>query len=161
NTLGGLITWVKVVGLMSLVAWVGSWVVTALKERKAARTGPLDIAALVALVGGLLSVLLAVAQAERKTPWLLAGQPVATLLGLDSAAVLVAWVEVALWWGVWRRGRAADRIVVAAVHLALGLGVAGGLAIRDLPQLRTAHPLDIGARLGATFMGFVVLLRIA
>ncbi|HEX8199637.1 MAG TPA: hypothetical protein VF590_04065, partial [Isosphaeraceae bacterium] len=72
---GGVITWVKAVGLFCLVAWGGSWVVTALKERKAAWARPLDVVALVALVGGVLSVLLGVSQALGKTPPLaVAGQ---------------------------------------------------------------------------------------
>ena len=77
--LGGVITWVKAIGLFSLVGWVGAWAVTALKERKAARAYPLDIAALVALVGVLLSVVLGVSQAlGRARPLNLAGQPAAT-----------------------------------------------------------------------------------
>jgi hypothetical protein len=160
--LGGLITWVKAVGLFSLVAWAGSWAVSSLKERRVARVHPLDVAALVALVGGLLAVLLAVAQTAGKVPPLgLAGQPVATLLGIACLAVLVAWVEVALWSSIWRLGRAADLVVLAGLHLAVALGIAGGLATRDIPQLQTIPPLATGVRLGATFMGYVVLLRVA
>ncbi|HEX8200617.1 MAG TPA: hypothetical protein VF590_09025, partial [Isosphaeraceae bacterium] len=54
----------------------------------------------------------------------------------------------------------ADLAVLAALHLALGLGLAGALATRDIPDLRPIHPLAIGARLGATFMGYVVLARV-
>jgi ABC-type transport system involved in multi-copper enzyme maturation permease subunit len=159
--LGGLITWVKALGLFCLVAWVSSWVITALKERKAARTRPLDVAALVALIGGLLSVLLAVSQAQEKArPLVLAGQPVASLLGIACMAVLLAWVETTLWAGILRLGKRADLAVLAALHLALGLGLAGALATRDIPDLRTIHPLATGVRLGATFMGYVVLLRV-
>jgi hypothetical protein len=97
---GGLITWVKAVGLLCLVAWVGSWIVTALKERRAARARPARRRRPGRLVGGLLSVLLAVAQSQEKArPWW-CRQPVATLPGIACAAVLVAWVETTLWSGI-------------------------------------------------------------
>src|SRR5690349_5679743 len=33
GNIGGLLTWLKTVALLSLVCWIGSWLVTAFKER--------------------------------------------------------------------------------------------------------------------------------
>src|SRR6266576_2789514 len=60
---GGLLSWVKVLSLFCLLGWVVSWVTTALKERTAARGNWLDIAALLALVGGLVAMVLNVMEA--------------------------------------------------------------------------------------------------
>src|SRR3954470_24314038 len=60
--IGGLIIWLKVISLFCLLGWVLSWLKTAVKEGQVARRGVLDIAALVALLVGMLSVLLSVLQ---------------------------------------------------------------------------------------------------
>ncbi len=51
DALGGFITWLKVVGLFALIAWLLSWVVAAFRTRDRAKADVLDIAALVALGG--------------------------------------------------------------------------------------------------------------
>ncbi len=55
---GGLITWFKVVGLFALIGWLLSWVIAAFRTRDQARANRLDIAALVALGGCLVAVVL-------------------------------------------------------------------------------------------------------
>src|SRR5206468_1357766 len=57
---GALITWLKVISLFCLLGWIVSWMTTAFKARGIVRGGVLDIAALVAVLGGLGTVLLRV-----------------------------------------------------------------------------------------------------
>ena len=166
--LGDLLTWFKVVGLFCLLGWVGSWAIAALKKRSAARTNALDVAALVALIGGLAAMLLRVLNATGRVGSLaIAGQPLSGVLGVVCALVLLLWVEAAIWSAIRRRGRSGDWFVLSGIHLALGLGVAVGFGLYRSAAGSVAavggwqDALVLGARLGATYMGYVVLARVA
>jgi ABC-type transport system involved in multi-copper enzyme maturation permease subunit len=169
---GGLITWLKVVGLFALLAWVFSWVAAALRTRDRARTDWLDVAALVALVGCLGSVVLNVLQSTGRIQSLNArGYSVSSTIALAFGLVILLWVERSLWTSIRRLGRASDAVVLAGIHLAIvaGIGVAYLLlgARTGVPGSGVAGSVPInlvlisGVRLGATYMGLVVLARVA
>jgi len=168
--LGGLITWVKVVGIFALLAWVFSWVTAALRTRTRARADLLDIAALVALGGCLLAVVLNVLQTTgRVRPLVVANIAIPQTLALVCGAVLLLWTERALWTSIRRIGRLSDALVLAGVHLAVLLGVLVAyafLGVRNSPDGNTLGPVQLsaalqqGARLGASYMGFVVLAKV-
>ena len=100
---GGLMTWLKVLGLFCLLGWVLSWIVAALKEQSGRARGLLDLAALGALIAGAVATLLGVIAS--------AGQLIAPLqrvpifLGTAAALVLLVWVEAKLWSILRRRWR--------------------------------------------------------
>jgi hypothetical protein len=169
--LGGLITWLKVVSLFCLVGWVVSWLATALKERTVARGNWLDVAALVALVGVVGTMLLRVLETTGKVPvYKIAGVYTVTLLALLCGAILFLWVEGALWSAIRKTGRRGDALVLVGVHLALAVGVGVGFAAREAAnrlivgttqqQLGFWEGLIYGARMSATYMGYVVLVRV-
>src|SRR5262245_10632837 len=58
--LGGLINWLKIISLFSLLGWLSAWLITAFKERIVAQGSWLDFAALGALILAPVTVLLRV-----------------------------------------------------------------------------------------------------
>src|SRR4051794_3342248 len=107
--LGGLITWVQGISLFCLLGWGVSWLTTALKERGVARGGWLDIAALVAVVGGLGTVLLRVLETTGRLAEIRLGPiSLVTLLAFLCGGVVFAWVEAGLWGAIRRLGRGSD-----------------------------------------------------
>src|SRR4051794_28720382 len=111
--LGGLITWVKVISLFCLLGWTVSWLTAALKERRVARGTWLDIAALVAVIGGLGTVLLRVLETTGRLSAVNLGPvPLVTLLALVCGGVVFLWVEAGLWGAIRRLGRGADLTVL-------------------------------------------------
>jgi len=170
--LGGLITWVKIISLFCLLGWIVSWVSTALKERTAARGNWLDIAALVALLGSLIAVVVHVMQSTGRIAqvYKVAGISVATLLAIGCGVVIFVWIESALWRTIRRFGRTADLAVLAGIHVALLLGLAVGMILQrsslNIPaaegQVAATWQEGVfyGARLSATYMGYVILLRV-
>ena len=168
--LGGFITWIKVVGIFALLAWVMSWVTAALRTRSKAKADVLDVAALVALGGSLLAVVLNVLQSTgRVKPLVVANIAIPPTLALSCAAVLLIWTERALWTSIRRIGRTSDAMVLAGVHLAVVLGVLVAYAFlgvryspdgKTLGPVRFAEALQQGGRLGASYMGFVVLAKV-
>jgi len=171
---GALLTWIKIIGLFCLMGWVLSWVTAALKERSAARPRLIDMAALVALIGSLVPLTLSVLEStERIKLPRVGGVSLATLLALACGAVIFAWVESVLWTTIRKIGNRWDLLVLPGIHVALALGVvvgfslqyyamknaiAQGLQPEMLPTWRDA--LVFGARLSATYMGYVVLARV-
>ena len=115
---GGVITWLKVVGLFALLGWSLSWVIAAFRTRERAKADGLDVAALVALGGCLAAVVANVLQTTNQLSpnRRLLGLPVPTAIGLASGAVLLVWVERALWQSVRRIGRGSDTVVLAGIH---------------------------------------------
>ena len=71
--MGGALTWIKAVGLLCLVGWVGSWLVTAIKERMVGRGKWYDYVAVAALIVTPLTVLVQVLQTVKQIPALDAG----------------------------------------------------------------------------------------
>ena len=169
--LGGFITWLKVVGLFALLAWVLSWVSAAIRTREKSRTDYLDVAALVALLGCLGSVVLNVLQTTKRIqPLNVSGYSVSSTIALAFGAVILLWVERSLWTSIRRLGRVSDAVVLAGIHLAIVLGIVVAYfrysAIMTMQNGGTPTPVPIGlaiflgARLGATYMGLVVLARV-
>lgn len=169
--LSGLITWLKVVSLLCLLGWLLSWVAAALKERQVARGSWLDIAALVALVGGAGTMLLKVMEDTHRIPvYKLGGFYTVNLMTAACLTVLFLWIETAIWRTVRRLGKGSDFVVVLGVHLALVLGLALGFVLRDAANrvaagttrqsFTVADGLIMGFRVGATYMGYVVLFKV-
>jgi len=169
--IGGLITWVKVISLFCLLGWVASWLSASLKERTAARGTWLDYASLAALVGGVGAMLLRVMETNQRVPvYKIGGIYSVTLLAAVCLGVLFLWVENAVWSAIRRLGRRSDVAVLFGIHLALAVGVAFGFGIRAsanalsrttaMQLIGPADALVIGVRMSATYMGYVVLLRV-
>jgi hypothetical protein len=169
---GGLITWVKVVSLFALLAWLVSWVVSAYKTRTKARADWLDIASLVALLGCVAAVVLNVLQnTGRLKASTIQGLSISTVVALACGVVILLWTERALWSSIRRLGQVSDALVAVGIHLAIALGIvvaylyiggrsgaAQGLKVAGQVPLGVAA--QFGARLGATYMGFVVLAKV-
>ncbi len=172
--IGGLISWLKVISLLCLLGWVASWVTAALKERYVARGNWLDLAAVLGLIVAVGAILLRVLEATHRLERVFhVGQmPLTSLLAIVAAGVLFLWSESALWRTVRRVGHATDLGVLIGVHLGLALGLALGVYLQRTGLLRMILAIDpkqpvtwqdgliYGARLGATYMGYVVLLRV-
>ncbi|WP_435016100.1 hypothetical protein TA3x_003660 [Tundrisphaera sp. TA3] len=171
--LGSLLTWAKVVSIFALIAWLLSWVASAFRQREKTRGDWLDIAALVALVASILPLVLNVLESTRgfKTPILMGGVPLTTAISLLCGLVILVWTERALWTSIRKIGTRSDVLVLAGMHLAigLGLGVAYCLLASSVARekgLDTLGPVPFsailreGGRLGATYMGFVVLMKV-
>ncbi|MBX6311829.1 MAG: hypothetical protein IRY99_02745 [Isosphaeraceae bacterium] len=173
---GGPITWLKVVGLFCLLGWTASRILAAFKERRSARAGPFDIAAVAALIGALLAVALQVLQTSKQLPtWQLGGISLVSILAGACGLILFAWVEKALWVDLRRARRTDDRWVLAGIHLALILGLVAGwlrigyahraaLAAGDTKLAESYNlllALNLGGRMAATYMGLVVLAQVA
>ncbi len=167
---GGLITWLKVVGLFALLAWILSWVAAAYRSREKNRGDWLDISAGVALGGCLVAVILGVLQTTgRLTNTNIGPVSVSLALALVSGAVILLWTERSLWTSIRRLGRSSDALVLAGIHLAVVLGIAVAyllIGIQRSPDGKTAGSVNFaqavyqGVRLGATYMGFVVLAKV-
>jgi ABC-type transport system involved in multi-copper enzyme maturation permease subunit len=169
QVIGAVIHWSKVVGLFALLAWLLSWVVTALKTRGRSRFDPLDIAALVALAGCVVSVVLNVlTQSRRIDPPFIKGYSVASAIANFSFLLLTLWTERSLWSSIRRVGKVADGLVLAGLHLALLLGIFESYLLLGIPPdgsvgARPVNPVQVlvyGFRYGVTYMGFVVLARV-
>lgn len=166
--IGGPITWLKVVGLFCLVAWVLSWVVTAFKtsarqsERKAGAIYFLVVAGL-----GLLGVLLQVLDQTGKLQLGFTRGTTRTTLGslvlLANGIALVAGIELLVWSVVRRLGDRGDVGILVGMHLALLAGFAVSFLVRAYygPGMGWRTALFIGGRIAATYMGLVVLAHVA
>ncbi len=168
----GVITWVKVVSLFCLLGWTLSWISTALKERQAARGDWLDIAAVSALVLAVATVLLRVLETNKRIDvYKIAGIYTVNWMAGVAGAVIFFWLLRALWASMLRLGKFGDIVVLVGVHVALVLGVVVGFGLRyrtnfllsgtTTPPMTVAEGLTVGLRIGATFMGYVVMLRVA
>ena len=174
GVVGGLILWLKVMSLFCLLGWVVSWVTAALKERSEARGHWHDLAAILGVAAAVGAVVLRVLESTRRVEWAIqVGQvPLTSLLAIVAGVLTFLWVESTLWRTIRRLGRASDVAVLVGMHLALGLGLGLGLALQRTGILRMILGIDpklpvtwqdgmiYGARLGATYMGYVVLARV-
>ncbi|MFI5455855.1 MAG: ABC transporter permease [Isosphaerales bacterium] len=169
---GGFLTWLKVVSLLCLVCWVVCWVVIGLKEGVVGRGRWDDYVGVAALVLTPLAVMLRVLESVQRIPvYRILGLGLTTTVILLCLALYVIWAEAAIARTTRRFGRPLDRWVLAGVHLALCLGLAVGLFLQQRgflalflgPQLRLTwrDGLVYGVRIGATYMGYIVFLRIA
>ncbi len=169
----GLILWVKVLSLFCLFGWVLSWLTTALKERTGRRASWLDVAALGSIVGALGTLLMHQLEESHRIPvYKIAGTGIYVVSLLTAICVLImfVWVEAALWSTIKKVGRRSDLLVLVGLHLALVLGFAVAFEIRHAANLVAAgttltkmawtDAVVIGARIGGTYMGYVVLFRV-
>ena len=170
DALGGFITWLKVVGLFALIAWLLSWVVAAFRTRDRAKADALDIAALVALGGSLFTVVLNVLQStEQVRKLVVASISIPNTLALICGGVILVWTERALWTSIRRIGSGTDAMVLGGIHVAVALGVALAAVLTmsfsspdgtSFGRFNLSATLSQGVRLGATYMGFVVLAKV-
>lgn len=170
---GAVIDWVKIVSLFCLLGWVASWVSTALKERTISTSKWLNLTVLTSLILGLVAIVVRVAEASGTAGnvYKVGGFPVVTGLAILCGLLAFLWIETALWSTIRRLGRSTDLLVLLGVHLGLALGIGVGVYMQQaslkapLPEGATAHMslgqgISNGARYSATYMGYVVLLRV-
>jgi hypothetical protein len=169
--LGAVLTWAKIIGLVALVGWIGSWVVTAVKERYVGVGRWYDYLGLLALALIPLTVFVQVMQTEK---WIqavsMAGIPLPSLMGYVAVVSLATWAVVGVWKTIGPLGRPADKLVLVGLALGLALGMGVGVAmirlgmfgrVPDMPEVTWREGVVYGARLGVTYMGYVVLARVA
>ena len=92
------------------------------------------------------------------------------VLGFLAAGLFMIWIEVGIWRTIRRFGRYSDVLVLLGIHVALGARHRRGRAHADLRHhAHDAGPTSkptwrdgvvYGARLSATYMGYVVFLRV-
>ena len=90
---GPLLNWIKIIGLLSLLAWTGAWMVTAIKERTIPRE--LNIAALIGLVGSVFGILLFLSLSLNVSVTLttLAGSRIVLIVLWIFRLTLLIWIE--------------------------------------------------------------------
>jgi ABC-type transport system involved in multi-copper enzyme maturation permease subunit len=172
--IGGTLTWLKVISLFCLLGWAVSWLVTAIKEKTVGKGNWLDMAALASIVGAIATVVLRVLEENGKVPVTkITGTSIYSVqvLAVTFGAVFLVWAEAALWSAIRKVGTKVDVAVLLGVHLALVLGIGFGFAMRDATNTLTAgtvqtgmtwvQALVLGLRMSGTYMGYVVLLRVA
>lgn len=162
---GAPITWMKVVGLFCLIGWILARVVSATRIRGILPYRRPGLAVLgTGLILGLFSTVI---QVLDQTGRLKLGDPGGNSAGMIpgwvAVGLLVLWVEALLWSVTRKLGEAGDLLVLVGIHLALGLGIAVGYLIQKTGGVEPNWPLVLtsGARMGATYMGLVVLARVA
>jgi ABC-type transport system involved in multi-copper enzyme maturation permease subunit len=161
--LGSVLTFAKIVGLFSLLGWVAGWVMGAVKDRNVPKSKWLDTAALISILGLLVSVTVGVLQSTgRLAPIGFGGVSLAGMIAVPFGLVIFAWIERALWVTIGRLGRRIDQVVLGLIHLALVLGLAEGASFiwSETGTWNWIASVVYGVRLGATYMGLVVLARI-
>jgi uncharacterized membrane protein YhdT len=174
---GGLLTWVKAISLVCLVCWVAAWLLTGVKQGIVGKGRWFDYFGLIALVLTPVSVMIRVLESVKRMPvYSIASVPVSSLLFVTMVVCYFIWAEVGLARTIRRFGRGLDTLVYLGIHLALGLGLAAGLYLQRAgllvyvmrfmqmpvgPQLTWREGLVYGVRIGGTYMGYVVLARIA
>jgi uncharacterized membrane protein YhdT len=174
---GAVLTWLKALSLVCLVCWVAAWLLKGVKHGIVGRGRWFDYFGLVALVLTPITVMIRVLESVKRLPvYSIAKLPVSTILFLTLVVCYFIWAEVGLVRTIRRLGRRLDTLVFLGVHLALGLGLAAGLylqrmgflmiAMRLMRMPVAAQPswregLIYGVRMGATYMGYVVLAQVA
>ena len=175
---GGLVSWSKVVGLYCLLAWVIGWLITASRSNTpGAKTSKVRLGLVLAVIGtGLLAALFGVLEETGLLKLVaIAGTKPAGWLAVLSGLILLALVETQLWGAILKSKSRADFLCLVAVHAVFVLGfVIGGrwdawnqLNMASLRSRGVAIPEGafpdwrlLGARIGGTYMGLVVLARV-
>jgi uncharacterized membrane protein YhdT len=172
---GGLLTWLKAISLVCLVCWITSWLVTGVKQGLIGRGRWFDYVGLAALLLTPITVMIRVLESVKRLPvYSVARIPVSSLLVIAFVVLFAIWAEVGIAKTIKRFGRKLDGIVFVAIHLAMIAGMAIGLYLEQkgfLPfvvqaggpqaKLTWRDGLFYGVRIGATYMGYVILARIA
>ena len=173
--LGGLLSWSKVVGLFCLLAWVVGWLLAKPKGSVAVRSAnPIKLYLLLGIVFCfILAALLSVLDQTKLLPLREIGRIKPALwLALLSGGGLLALIEWQLWSTLRQRKARADIAVLIGVHLAVMLGIVVAVLFdafyNDLSQKLRVSRRQFGPswtfyapRLGATYAGLLVLVRIA
>ncbi len=178
DLLGGVLTWLKAMGLVCLIGWLAYWLIVGLKERVVGRGRWYDYLGLLAIVLTPVCVMLREVEAAKRIPvyripHLSLG--LTTLVALLCIALYVIWIEIAVGRTIRRFGRPLDLAVMFLLHVALLAGLAGGVLLQQKGFLYLAaqaqgarltsaitwrEGLIYGARMSATFMGYVVFARV-
>ncbi len=178
SLLGGILSWIKAVSLICLVCWVVSWLIVGIKERIIGQGRWFDYMGLAAAILTPVSVALKVLEdAQRMPRYKIGTYPVTTITAILCILLFVMWAEIATFRTIRRVGRRSDVLVHAALHVALALGVGVGFYLyrsgvllamlpidpqtKKRPDLNWMDGLNFGVRFGGTYMGFVVLFRVA
>jgi hypothetical protein len=170
--LGAFITWLKVVSLFCLLGWSAFWVGRALKERIVFRKSALDILLLILIVGWIGTQLWHQLEIAKRIPtYRIMDVRVYDLMTNACLIALFLWLEAVIWKTIVRLGSRADVLVLLGIHLALAVGLLFGAAVRqatiELSRTTTmqvapwSEMVFFGVRMAATYMGYVVLLRVA
>jgi hypothetical protein len=130
---------------------------------------PIDLVGALAVIIGVASLFIRVAQLNGRVANLAVGTyEVTTLVTIAAVVLLVVWLEALIWGAISRGGSRGDKLVWIGMHVAVLVGFAFALTLsrnlvfamtgeRDKPMLAA---LLVGSRIGFTFMGYVVLLRV-
>ncbi len=178
SLLGGVLSWIKALSLICLVCWVVSWLIVGIKERIIAQGRWFDYLGLAAAILTPVSVALKVLEdAQRMPRYRIGTYPATTIMAILCILLFAAWAEIATVRTIRRVGRRSDALVHIALHIALALGVGVGLYLyrsgvllamvpidpltKKRPELHWMDGLNFGVRFGGTYMGFVVLFRVA
>jgi hypothetical protein len=178
DLIGGVLTWLKAMGLICLIGWLAYWLIVGLKERVVGRGRWYDYLGLLAIILTPTFVMLReLEQAKRIPIYTITGLSlnVTAAVALACIALYVIWIEIAIGRTIRRLGRPLDMVVLFLLHVALFAGLAAGVVFQQkgflylavmaqvgrVPQAITWREGAIyGARMSATFMGYVVLVRI-
>jgi hypothetical protein len=179
SLVGGLLIWIKAISLICLVCWVVSWLIIGTKERIIAQGHWFDFLGVAGAILTPVAVMLKVLEdAKQLPPYRIGGYSLTALAAILCVVCFVAWAEIATARTIKRLGRRSDALVLIGIHIALALGVAIGLylhmsglfaalgmvppdATGKIPALSWLDGLVFGVRFGVTYMGFVVLFRVA
>jgi len=169
--LGGLLTWLKAISLLSLLGWLGYWLSTAVRERVVGVGKWYDYFGLAALVLIPATVLVKVLETEKRIATHQVGPiPLTSLLGFVAVGCVFVWALVGIWGAIRRLGHGSDLLVALGVLAAFPLSIAMGLLMEQnqllpmmLGETKTTwrDGVVFGARLSMTYMGYVVLIRTA
>ena len=145
---GPILSWVKIIALVCLLGWVGSWVASSIRGRRPARltiggARPLDLVLLLAILVGVGSIFVRVAQSSGR----LAELNVAGVLGRPRWSAWSAWSASVCSGsrscsgrGSVRARRPVDLLVLIGLHLAL----VGGSAVLACRGWTMPVPAGIG-----------------
>jgi hypothetical protein len=177
SLLGGVLTWIKAISLICLVCWVVSWVIIGVKARVIGQGRWFDYVGVLGAILTPIAVMLKVLEeAKRITPYKLGSYSLTSVVAISCIVCFVIWAEIATVRTIRRVGQRRDALVHFGLHIALALGVAVGMyfyssgvlnllmqtgAPGGLPKPTWLDGLNFGVRFGGTYMGFVVLIRVA
>jgi hypothetical protein len=175
SVLGGVLTWIKAISLICLVCWLISWLIIGVKERIIGQGRWFDY------IGGLGAILTPVAvmikvleEAKRIEVYKIGPYSLTSVAAILCVFCFLIWAEISTVRTIRRVGRRPDALVHVGLHFALAIGLAVGMYFYStgvLTLLMQAQGVSrkpswfdgliFGAKFGGTYMGFVVLIRVA
>jgi Sec-independent protein translocase protein TatA len=178
DLMGGFLTWLKAMGLICLIGWLSYWLIVGLKERAVGRGRWYDYLVLLAIILTPLFVMLRELESAKRIP--VYTIPIVSLglpafVALLCIALYVLWIEIAVARTIRRFGRPLDLAVLVLLHVALFAGLAAGVLLQQKGFLNLAaqaqgarltqaitwrEGLIYGARMSATYMGYIVFARV-